>query len=163
MKQFTSSSSSVSVVADSYKVDVKRSLKRLVKLGVVVKKGKKMYAAYLEKREGNDDDDDDNEGSSIDEGTLEAADDDDAANDVPMAQRIREAHEGHQFISPSIPKKKIYLDDEIARLEAELAADSDDEDIDIDEISGASNSDSDAPNNNYSKKAISFGKDSIHV
>ena len=143
---------------------MKRSLKRLVKLGVVVKKGKKMYAAYLEKREGNDDDDDDDdEGSSIDEGTLEAADDDDAANDVPMAQRIREAHKEQQFISPSIPKKKIYLDDEIARLEAELAADSDDEDEDIDEkSSGASNSDSDAPNNNYSKKAISFGKDSIH-
>ena len=117
---------------------MKRSLKRLVKLGVVVKKGKKMYAAYLEKQEGSDDDDDDDEGSSIDEGTLEAADDDDAANNVvPMAQRIREAHEEQQFISPSIPKKKIYLDDEIARLEAELAADSYDEDIDIDESSSA--------------------------
>ena len=126
------------------KKDVKHALKRLVKRRIINKDGKSY--AYIK-----------NNNTS-------------QQNDiVPIGQRMPTEDDEQKIVKSynndedDIKLSKMDLDEEIARLEAELAADDNDSDDDIsDEDLQDSECDeyTDAPPNN--KKTISFGQDSIH-
>jgi len=124
------------------KKDIKHALKRLVKQNVIAKNGKKY--TYIQQQTSSS--------SSMGSGDI-----------VPIAQRMRTKDDNtHQQLQSESNKNKVDLDDEIKRLEAELAADSSnsESDDDIGDDDYESEVDDDTPNNN--KKAISFGEDSIH-
>ena len=128
------------------KKDVKHALKRLVKRRVIEKDGKS-YAYNIN----NSNTSQQHHIVSIGQ-SMRTVDDDE--------QTIK-SHDNEDDIK--LPKN-MDLDEEIARLEAELAADnseSDDDisDEDIQDSECDDNSEDDAPNN---KKTISFGQDSIH-
>jgi len=126
------------------KKDIKHALKRLVKQNVIAKNGKKY--TY-------------NKQQSISSSSMSSED------IMPIAQRMRTKDDNtHQQLQSKPNNSKVDLDDEIKRLEAELAADSSsnnsesDDDIDIIE----DDYESDDANTSNKKKAISFGEDSIH-
>eukprot|EP00984_Skeletonema_dohrnii_P035885 scaffold36215_cov139-Skeletonema_dohrnii-CCMP3373.AAC.1 len=123
-KDVTSSSSDVT------KKDIKRSLKRLVKRGDIVKDGKKykiIPPAALDDYD-SDDGSRNNDSSSLDDDER----DDEApavAPFVPIAERIRQTAQTERSDDNLNVKQTMDLDEEIRRLEAELA-DSDDDDDD---------------------------------
>ena len=121
--------------------DIKQALKRLVKQNVIAKNGKKY--TYIEQQSSS---------SSM----MDSSED-----IVPIAQRMRtKDNNTHQQLQSESNNNKVDLDDEIKRLEAELAADDSSEiDDDIEDDDYASEDDNTSNNN---KKAISFGEDSIH-
>ncbi|KAL7546210.1 hypothetical protein ACHAWF_009550 [Thalassiosira exigua] len=126
------------------KKDVKRALKRLVKWGALVKR-KKAYSAVAVNnmfKDGGTEDE-------IEKGQGQA---------VPIAQRMkRSRHRSNDDEDPSkeVELKGADLDDEIRRLEAELAADSDGSDN-----SGDDHDESDEETER--KSSISFGANTVH-
>ena len=148
------------------KKDIKHALKQLAKQGAIVKDGKS-YAVAAE----SSSDDDSSSSSSSSEGGGGSDSSDEHAKDalplVPIAQLMRqtkqtevqggkeEAHDNNQ--------KKVDLDDEIARLEAELAADDSNDDSESDDDDdGYSESDEEDTNKERRSKRISFGANTIH-
>jgi len=126
------------------KKDVKHTLKRLVKQNVIAKNGKKY--TYIQPK------------SSSSSSSIVGSED-----IVPIAQRMRTKDDDkHQQLQRGESNNnKVDLDDEIKRLEAELAADNSsnsesDDDIEDDDF------ESDDDNTSNNKKTISFGEDSIH-
>ena len=126
------------------KKDIKHALKRLVKQNVIAKNGKKY--TYIQQQQSSS--------SSM----MDSSED-----IVPIAQRMRtKDNNTHQQLQSESNTNKVDLDDEIKRLEAELAADdssNSESDDDIEDDDHESEDDDDTPNNN---KTISFGEDSIH-
>ena len=129
-KDVTSSSSDVT------KKDIKRSLKRLVKRGDIVKDGKKytiIPPSALDEYDDSDDGSRNNDSSSLDD---DERDDDEApavAPFVPIAERIRQTAQTERSDDNPNVKQTMDLDEEIRRLEAELANSDDDDDDDDEE------------------------------
>lgn len=149
---FSSSSSSSS--ADVTKKDVKRTLKRLVKRGDIVKDGKKykLMPSRSDDDESNSDDDSSrSESASVANNELdEELGEETPAPFVPIAERIRQTAQTKQSDEHPISKQQMDLDEEIRRLEAELAK-SDDEDDDEESDDDDSNDDYAIDGNTTSK------------
>jgi hypothetical protein len=135
-KNLTSSSSS-----DVTKKDVKKALKQLVKRGDLMKDGKKyklqsssLLSSNDNESESNNSSDDGSRSSSA--SVLGEEEVEETAPFVPIAQRIRQTTQqvkqssdtNNQDIGSNNPKQAVDLDEEIRRLEAELAQSSDDND-----------------------------------
>ncbi len=148
---FSSSSSS----SDLTKKYVKRCLKRLVKRGDVVKDGKKYKLMPSSSSSASDDDDesDSNDDSRSDSASVDNDELDDEVGEeasapfVPIAERIRQTAQTNQSDDNAISKQQMDLDEEIRRLEAELAA-SDDDDDDDEESDDDDSSDDDPTDGN---------------
>ena len=124
------------------KKDIKHVLKRLLKQNVIAKNGKKY--TYIEQQSSS---------SSM------------SSEDImPIAQRIRTKDDNthQQLQSESNNNNKVDLDDEIKRLEAELAADDSSNSESDDDIEDDYESEDADDTSNNKKKAISFGEDSIY-
>ena len=138
-----------------------------MKQGAIVKDGK----SYAVAAESSSDDDSSSSSSSSSEGSGSDSSDEhakDAPPLVPIAQLMRqtkqtEVQEGKEEAHDN-NQKKVDLDDEIARLEAELAADDskDDSESDDDDDDGYSESDEEDTNKDRRSKRISFGANTIH-
>eukprot|EP00986_Skeletonema_menzelii_P014346 scaffold9458_cov126-Skeletonema_menzelii.AAC.3 len=147
---------------DVSKKDVKRSLKRLVKQGDIVKDGKKYkivvqssssaadeYGSDGDSRRSNDSSSLDHEKDVLerdDEFPGGGKEEAQVAPIVPIAERLRQKAQTEQLADDgnSKAKEKVDLDEEIRRLEAELAEsdDNDDEDEESDYDDDSSNDDS---------------------
>lgn len=140
-KKLTSSSSADDDVVT--KKDVKKALKQLVKRGDITKNGKKYKLQSSTLSSCNDNDDESN--NSSDDGSRsssasvfgeeEEEEVEETAPFVPIAQRIRQTTQqvkhsdtDNRDIGSNNPKQAVDLDEEIRRLEAELAQSSDDND-----------------------------------
>ena len=143
-KHLTSSSSDVT------KKDVKKALKQLVKRGDLMKDGKKYMLRSSSLSSSNDNDDESN--NSSDDGSRsssasvlgEEEEVEETAPFVPIAQRIRQTTQQvkQSDTNNQDQKQAVDLDEEIRRLEAELAQSSDDNDEDeSDDYDDASDSD----------------------
>lgn len=133
---------------DVSKKDVKKALKRLVKQGDVVKDGKK-YKMILSipssppaaAENDSDDDSRSHNGSSLEDDKNFHQDKDELRGEgvgaavapmVPIAERLRQTAQTERSEDNSNSKQKIDLDEEIRRLEAELAESDNDGDDDED-------------------------------
>jgi hypothetical protein len=139
-KQLTSSSSDDVVT----KKDVKKALKQLLKRGDIMKNGKKYKLQMSSSLLSSNDNDDESNNFSDDESRSSSAsvlggeeeEVEETAPFVPIAQRIRQTTQqvkqssdtNNQDIGSNNPKQAVDLDEEIRRLEAELAQSSDDND-----------------------------------
>jgi hypothetical protein len=138
-KNLTSSLSSSDDVVT--KKDVKKALKQLVKRGDLMKNGKKYKLQSSSLLSSNDNDNESN--NSSDDGSRsssasvlgEEEEIEETAPFVPIAQRIRQTTQqvkqsdtNNQDIGSDNQKQAVDLDEEIRRLEAELAQSSDDND-----------------------------------
>ncbi len=137
---------------DVSKKDVKKALKLLVKRGDVVKDGKK-YKIIITTSSADDDDGSHSDDDSRSHNSLSLEDDKNIHEDeddlrggeaaaaavaplVPIAERLRQTAQIERSEDNSNSKQKIDLDEEIRRLEAELAeSDNDDENSDHDDDS----------------------------
>lgn len=132
-KKLTSSSSSSDDVVT--KKDVKKALKQLVKRGDLTNNGKKyklqMTSSLLSSND-NEESNDSSDGESRSSASVLEDDDEETAPFVPIAQRIRQTT---QQVKQSNTNNQdqiqaVDLDEEIRRLEAELAQSSDEDDED---------------------------------
>lgn len=147
------------------KGDVKRALKRLAKLGLVTKDGKKSYRLVVSASA--------SDGDAENEKRSGAGRNDDAAI-LPIAKRMRLGNAGNQRPPEATCMNEAQvegersggdLDEEIRRLEAELAADDEDDDgnssgTGSDHCDKESNDVGQMPRGN-DRKAISFGANSV--
>ncbi len=130
-KNLTSSSSDDVVT----KKDVKEALKQLVKRGIIMKNGKK-YKLQSSSLSSSDDNDNESNNSSDDESRSSSAsvlgeeEIEETAPFVPIAQRIRQTTQQVKQSDNTYQNQKqaVDFDEEIRRLEAELAQSSDDND-----------------------------------